>query len=245
MEAVSEKAKDKIRAFAAIIQNYGSGYGSGYGYGYGYGDGYGDGYGEGDGDGSGSGSGYGSGYGYGYGYGDGYGDGDGYGYGDGSGYGYGYGDGIKCFCGKEVYLIDGVKTLIDHVHRNAAKGAILNSDLTLEECYVVKAENFFAHGKTLREAMDALEEKMFEDMPVDEKIDRFIEKFQTDQEYPTKAFFDWHNRLTGSCDQGRRAFARDHDIDLENGMMTVKQFIDLTRNAFGGSVIRQLEEKLK
>ncbi len=180
---------------------------------------------------------YGSGYGSGYGY--------GYGSGDGSGYGYGSGYGIKVFDGQKVYMIDGVQTLIDHVHGNVAKGAILNGDLTLDDCYVVKAENTFAHGKTIQEAMEALEEKLFEDMPVDEKIDRFLEKFQKDQEYPTKEFFDWHNRLTGSCDQGRRAFARDHDIDLENGMMTVQQFIELTRNAFGGSVIRQLEERLK
>jgi hypothetical protein len=62
--------------------------------------------------------------------------------------------------------------------------------------------------------------------------------------YPTKDFFVWHHRLTGSCEMGRREFARQHNIDIENGKMTVKEFVRLTRNAYGGDTIQMLEQRI-
>jgi len=165
---------------------------------------------------------------------------DGYGYGD----GYGSGDGVKLFAGEHVVLIDGLQTILRAIHGNTAKGSLLNSDLTLSPCFVAKAGKSFAHGDTLQAAMHALEAKIFEDMPVEDKIERFLEMFDLGKLYPAKAFYDWHNRLTGSCEMGRKAFARERGIDIENDEMTVEEFIALTRNAFGGSVIRQLEERI-
>ena len=249
---------DKVKAFLSV--NYGSGDGSGYG--YGDGSGYGSGYGDGDGDGYGDGSGYGSGYGSGdgYGYGSGYGDGDGDGYGDGSGYGsgygsgdgygygsgygsgdgYGYGDGIKRFNREPVYRIDGVNTLIRSVRGNTAHGAIVTNDLTLAPCYIVKQDGVFAHGETLREAMEALRDKLFEDMPEDERIDTFLRETDCKKAYPTQYFYDWHHRLTGSCDMGRKQFAHDHGVDLEHGMMTLTEFLEMTKDAYGGDAIRKV-----
>ena len=212
---------EKIKAFLTV--SYGDGYGDGYG--YGYGDGYGYGYG----------SGYSYGDGYGYGYGDGYGDG----YGSGSGYG------IKSFNRKTVYRIDGVNTLIRSVRGNTAHGAILNGDLTLTPCYIVKQDNIFAHGETLREAMEALRDKLFEDMPEDERIDAFLRETDREKVYPTLYFYDWHHRLTGSCDMGRKQFARDHGVDLEHGMMTLMEFLELTKDAYGGDVIRKVISKMQ
>ena len=254
---------EKIEAFLAVSSGDGygdgSGYGSGYGDGYGYGDGsgdgsgegygdgsgygYGDGYGDGSGEGYGDGSGYGSGYGYGYGYG--YGDGSGYGYGYGYGDGSGDGYGIKSFNGAPVYRIDGVNTLIRSVRGNTAHGAIVNNDLTLTPCYIVKQENVFAHGETLREAMEALRDKLFEDMPEDERIDACLRETDREKAYPTQYFYDWHHRLTGSCDMGRKQFARDHGVDLEHGMMTLTEFLELTKNAYGSDVIRKVISKMQ
>lgn len=187
--------------------------------------------------GSGSGSGSGSGYGYG--------DGDGSGDGFGSGSGYGSGDGIKSFNRETVYRIDGVNTLIRSVRGNTAHGAILNKDLTLTPCYIVKQGNLFAHGETLREAMEALRDKLFEDMPEDERIDAFLRETDREKTYPTQYFYDWHHRLTGSCDMGRKQFARDHGVDLDHGMMTLTEFLELTKNAYGGDVIRKTISKMQ
>ena len=224
---------EKIKAFLPVSSGDGYGYGSGDGYGYGYGDG--------DGYGSGSGDGYGYGYGDGYGYGSGY----GYGYGYGSGDGSGYGSGIKSFNRKTVYRIDGVNTLIRSVRGNTAHGAIVNNDLTLTPCYIVKQDNVFAHGETLREAMGALREKLFEDMPEEERIDAFLRETDREKAYPTQYFYDWHHRLTGSCDMGRKQFAHDHGVDLEHGMMTLAEFLELTKDAYGGDVIRKVISKMQ
>ena len=179
----------------------------------------------------------GSGYGDGSGYGSGYGDGDGSGSGDGSG--------IKRFCGESVYRVDGVNTLIHSVHGNVAHGAMLNRDLTLTPCYIVKQDNTFAHGETLREAMEELRDKLFEDMPEDERIDTFLQETDREKAYPTQYFYDWHHRLTGSCDMGRKRFARDHGVDLEHGMMTLTEFLELTKDAYGGDVIRKVISKMR
>nr|DAZ57644.1 MAG TPA: Serglycin [Caudoviricetes sp.] len=195
--------------------------------------------------GSGDGSGSGSGYGYGYGSGDGSGDGSGSGSGSGDGSGSGSGSGIKGFNGEPVYQIDGVNTLIRSVRGNTVHGAILNGNLTLTPCYIVKQDNIFAHGETLREAMEALRDKLFEDIPEDERIDTFLRETDRKKAYPTQYFYDWHHRLTGSCDMGRKQFARDHGVDLEHGMMTLTEFLELTEDAYGGDVIRKVISKMQ
>ena len=63
---------------------------------------------------------------------------------------------------------------------------------------------------------------------------------QPNTRYPAKDLYEWHHTLTGSCDAGRRAFAKEHDIDLTSTTLTVEEFISLTRNAYGGDVIKQL-----
>lgn len=44
-----------------------------------------------------------------------------------------------------------------------------------------------------------------------------------------------------SCLMGREQFAREHEVDLE-ASMTVREFIKLTENAYGGSTIRKLKK---
>ena len=176
----------------------------------------------------------------GYGYGSGYGDGSGY------GSGYGDGDGIVFFCGQKVYQIDDVPTLIDHVHGNVAKGRILRDDLTTGGCYIVKQGSLFAHGETLRKAMDALRDKLFKDMTEEERIAEFIKAHDWGKQYPSADYYEWHHRLTGSCDMGRSEFAKRHGYKLtDDELLTVEEFIKFTENSYGGSVIIKLREAYK
>ena len=227
--------EDKIKQFL----NTGSGYG--YGYGYGSGDGYGYGYGYGSGDGYGYGSGDGSGDGSGYGYGDGSGDGSGYGSGDGYGYGSGDGSGVKSVNGNTIYIVDNIPTIITNVKGNIAKGFIFQSDLSLTPCFIVKGNNQFSHGSTLHEAFESLQEKLYDDSTEEERIDKFKENFSDfSKKYSAKELFVWHHILTGSCKAGRESFCRDKGIDVDNDKFTVYEFIELTRNSYGGEVIRKL-----
>ena len=185
----------------------------------------------------GSGDGYGSGSGYGYG--DGYGSGDG----DGSGYGSGDGSGVSVYGGKPVYDVDGVQTIITAVNSGFAKGYMLNSDLTLTPCFIAKGGNKFAHGATLKDAVAALQGKLFEDMPEEKRIAAFIETHpDKNAKIPARDLWDWHNRLTGSCEMGRNQFAADRGIDIDKDEFTPLEFCEMCKGSYGGDVIRRLEE---
>jgi hypothetical protein len=231
----------------------GSGYGSDLGEGPGYGDGSGYGSVAGSGEGSGSGSGYGSvaGSGEGSGYGSGDGDGSGYGYGYGDGYrdscGTGYGDGsgerIKQLNGKPVFYVDSIPCIFKSAHENWASVLVINcNDYTTKPAFLARQDGYYAHGETIREAFAAVTEKVMDNMDFDEKKNSFREKFPSMTVfYPAMDFFAWHNVITGSCEYGRKAFAEEHGVNLD-GLMTVGRFFELTRGAYGGELIQELEE---
>jgi hypothetical protein len=222
-----------IKEFVSVVSD-----GDGDGYGSGYGDGYGDGYGSG----------------YGGGRGDSYGDGDGGGRGgcrggsDDSGYGDrgddGYGD-IKTINGLHTVIIDSILTAVTNIRGNVAKGYIVNVDLTLEPCYVVKQDNLFSHGKSVKSAMSGLRDKLFEEMSEEERIDMFWKEHNIKSEYPALDLYEWHNKLTGSCEFGRQSFCKNHNIDLKKDKFTVKQFVELCKNDYGGEVISKLLRRNK
>lgn len=204
------------------------------------------GYGSGDGDGCR----YGNGFGKGYGSGSGYGSGDGFGvcnghnYVDGSGDSYGLGpsDRIKSLNGQPVDMIDNIPTILTSIIGNAAKGFIICPDFSLAPTFVCKQGNTFAHGETLHKAWEALLEKLFDDMPTEERITAFCKEFKPGVKRPATDFFSWHHRLTGSCEQGRKEFARQHSIDIDHDELTPEEFFALTRDSYGSSIIRQTEK---
>ena len=200
----------------------------------GYGNGYGDGYGDGNGYGYGDGNGYGNGNGYG----DGYGDGDGDGYGDGKG--------ISEYDGKCVYNIDNVPTIIENIKGDIAKGYTLRNNTQLVECFIAKCGGFFAHGETAKQAMLDARAKYEQNKPLTERIADTIKKYPTlDTIVPNEELYVLHNILTGSCAFGRYEFVRRHGIDVKNGSMTMKDFIDITRKEYGGSAIVELEREYR
>lgn len=244
-----ETLKDKIKVFL----NYNSSYNWAFNSGFGRGDGSGHGFdssrstnccsGWGWGYGSGSGEGNGLNYGRGWGYGFGSGDGNCRGRGDKFILDYdsfGYKCGIKEINGETVYIIDGLQTIIKSVHGNIARGFILQDDLTLEPCYIFKEQNKFAHGSTLHEAFNALQEKLYDNSTEEERIEAFHKKFpEYNVPYSNRDLFTYHHILTGSCHMGRESFCKDMGIDLD-GSTTVRKFILLTKNSYGSDIICKL-----
>lgn len=191
--------------------------------------------------GSGDGSGKGWSSGGGYGKGRGFGFGCVWGSGDGYGKGWSDGGGIKSYNGQKVYIVDGIETIIHSVKNNIAKGATLNNDLTLSECYIAKVGNYFAHGQTAHEAFADAQAKALQDEPIEERIKRFTAQYPDfNKKIPAQELFDWHNILTGSCEFGRLQFAESHGINLETDSFTVKEFIELTKDEYGGEIIKKL-----
>lgn len=232
-----EMLEDKIRAFSAISTGDGAGYGAGYGFGVG---GYGDGYGILNYDKNGT---------------DGVvwdvagpdaniGCGCGCGFGSSYGYGYGSGDdlGVKEINGNIVCIIDDIPTIITSVRNNIAKGFIVKNDLQFEPCYIVKENNHFAHGFTLKDAFMSLQEKLYDDSTEEERIEAFMKQFpEYDVKYDNMDLFVYHHVLTGSCRMGREAFMSNKGLSLD-GKTSVREFVKLTQDAYGGDIIKKLPE---
>ena len=142
-----------------------------------------------------------------------------------------------------MYYVDDVPTLIDNVRGTVAQGYIINRDKTLTPCYIVRHGNCFAHGRTLQEAAKDALDKHMSAMPEEERIAEFIKAHpDPNAEYPCEDLFKWHNTLTGSCEMGRRQFCKDHGISLSE-KYTVTYFLDITKEAYGGEVIRKVRER--
>lgn len=188
----------------------------------------------------GCGYGRGNGSGDGYGYGCGCGSGNSYGYGNGNGRGYGNG-GVKEINGHAVYVIDNTRTIITSIHGNVAQGFILEHNTKLVPCYIAKDNNHFAHGKTLREAFSSLQEKLYDDSTTEEeRIRAFKRKFPSyDTKYSNQDLFVYHHVLTGSCRMGRESFANSRGISLSDET-TVRELVQLTKDAYGGDIIKKL-----
>ena len=119
----------------------------------------------------------------------------------------------------------------------------MNKDNTTTDCYIAKVGNFFAHGETLHYAMRSAQAKYDENKPLGERIADFKAKYpDLDTVVDNTELFVAHHTLTGSCLMGRQQFAKENDIDVENGRMKVREFINLTRNAYGSDAILQLEQ---
>ena len=145
--------------------------------------------------------------------------------------------------GQKVYYIDSIPTLIDSVHGSYAKGRILERDLSFTPCYIAKSQNFFAHGKTLKEAVADAKEKYEENMPIEERLELFNRQYpDREKKIPARELFDWHHTLTGSCLMGRKEWCKYKGIDVENDKFTINEFIELTRDSYGGEIIKKLEQ---
>lgn len=191
----------------------------------------------------GSGDGFGSGYGSGYGFGDGYGseNDSGFGSGDGFGDGRSYGcEGIKTFCGLHVSIINQTQTVIFAIKGNFARGAILRSDLFTVPCWIAKRGDFFAHGKTIHSAFEAAEAKYRQHLPIEDRIKAFVAA-HPDPDAAYGDLFEWHNTLTGSCEFGRREWCARNGLRPDDSL-TLKDFFRMTKNEYGGEVIRRVEK---
>lgn len=236
--------EDAVKRFIAVIPGYGLTFSeSSGGYGSGSGSGSGDQYGSGFGCGTSPANGGGAGTqaGFGFGFGNGAGGGDSYL----SFSGGGDTREIKTIDGREVHDIDGVPTIIYSVHRVRgfyyAKGAILSRDLTLFPCFIARVGDSFAHGDTLRDAVRDAHEKWMDDQPLEDKLDEFVKAHpDPDKEYGD--LFDWHHTLTGSCEAGRREWCRAHGYEPTDSI-TIRTFIEQTRNDYGGEAIRELAQR--
>ena len=112
--------------------------------------------------------------------------------------------------------------------------------MQLKPCFIVKENDILAHGDTLRDAFTSLQEKLYDSSTEEERIEAFVKKFpEYDVKYDNSLLFTYHHVLTGSCKMGRETFCKDKGLSL-NGKTSVREFVELTKDAYGGDIIRKL-----
>lgn len=118
---------------------------------------------------------------------------------------------------------------------------ILQDDLTIKPCYIAKIDGYCAHGETLRDAYNDATSKALSNKPVEDRISEFLAYCNGKDKLLAKELFAWHGVLTGSCKLGRAEFCRSHNIDLQRDSFTLAEFISLTKDSYGGEIIRQIK----
>ena len=148
------------------------------------------------------------------------------------------------FEGFKVYMVDHVPTCIESVHISMslsyAVGFTIENYSKRCPTIVAKVAGYFAHGDSLREAVQAAQEKLLRNIPIEYRIKAFVELYpDIHQLVPNKKLFDAHHTLTGSCYFGRQQFCKGNGIDLESSM-SIADFIRWTCAEYGDEIIHKL-----
>ena len=149
------------------------------------------------------------------------------------------------FNGEKLYDIDGIPTAITALFGNYAQGFTIEKNSIAVPCFVARVGNSFAHGETVREALADAISKDLQSKPLEARIADIIKEYpDINCPIPNEVLFNLHNVLTGSCKFGRKQFVTNHAISLSD-RMTMADFIELTKNEFGGYAIKMLSEAYK
>lgn len=151
---------------------------------------------------------------------------------------------ILTYNGEPVYVVDGIPCVFKTVHDVWAKVDVINkTDFTTWTAFIGKCKGFFAHGETLRKALQDAKEKYYRNIDFETKKEELKALFScsADKKLPVSTLYEWHGMLTGSCRFGRDEFMRTHAFK-DDDRLTLKEFVNLTAAHFGGEKIKELLE---
>jgi len=100
--------------------------------------------------------------------------------------------------------------------------------------FIAEQDNLYAHGKSIKKAIEDLEFKKLSQLGANEHIKRIIKQgYMSAQDY---------RLLTGACREGTNRFLEDNDLGW-NDSKSIKEVIKLTKDSYGYNVfIRLLKE---
>lgn len=152
---------------------------------------------------------------------------------------------VLTYNGEPVYVVDGIPCVFKTVHDVWAKVDVINrKDFTARTAFIGKCKGFFAHGETLRKALQDAKAKYFRNIDFESKKEELKRLFSrsADKKLPVSILYEWHGILTGSCRFGRDEFMRTHALK-DDDRLTLNEFVDLTAAHFGGDKIQKLTEE--
>ena len=105
---------------------------------------------------------------------------------------------------------------------------------TEKDCFVAEKDGFYAHGVTVKDAVQDLEFKLCEERGIEQYRDCTLDS-------PVNYMF--YRVMTGACQMGTESFMRSHGID-PGDKYTIRQVIELTKGEYGHDQLIQNLKKL-
>jgi hypothetical protein len=102
----------------------------------------------------------------------------------------------------------------------------------LKRCYVASRGDFYAHGETLKEA---IEDVNFKYLQESQDISEVIERVRETQMVNLTDY----RLITGACRLGCKEFLKDKGL-LDKTELPLNQVLELTANAYGGGRMAEL-----
>lgn len=152
-------------------------------------------------------------------------------------------EGLYKYDGHVVYHLDNLPVILYTVIGNAAYGALIKPDMTIEKGIIARYGNSYAFAPKARDAYNAARElsikrgwEHFEKDPVAFMLKNYPDP---DMLVDRKVLLELHNVLTGSCIDGRKDFIKENNISLE-GTMTLRDFFQLCKYTFGREILAKV-----
>jgi len=97
--------------------------------------------------------------------------------------------------------------------------------------FIAEQNNLYAHGKSIKEAIEDLEFKKLSKLGADKHIQRIIKQgYMSAQDY---------RFITGACRAGTNRFLNDNDLTWED-RKSIDEVIELTKGNYGYDVFTRL-----
>ena len=103
----------------------------------------------------------------------------------------------------------------------------------LPKCYIAERDGYFAHGKTIKQAISDCNFKYLQNNSDISDIVATIKENQT-------VTREEYRLITGACGMGVSQFCKDNDISDEVENLPLDRVLKLTANSYGGEKMRDL-----
>lgn len=153
------------------------------------------------------------------------------------------GKGILSFNNHPTYIIDGFVVYVTHMHAPWVLGEVVNNDFTTQKCYMAKVNNNYAVGRSIREVIDVMREKISTNVNNNDDIARafVLAHPDYDKEYDWDEMVTWHSLSRFSCLDGRRNFTK-YASKRSGDKATPKELISHMKNSSSRPIGEKMEK---
>lgn len=136
--------------------------------------------------------------------------------------------------------VDNHLTHIDNINGNMARGFYIGRTGRIIDLYAIKEDDIIGLGSSYEHAADALLFKQIRHLSYEERVQRFVDRFEDKKLYTVGELWDGHRKLTGSCYSGVASKLEEHGVSVDE-LMDVSEFIYRVENEQFGNIVKMLK----